>query len=220
MIAGVVAAGGAIGYVRAVRPWHLRWGATAEEATRRLPGDELVADPELDTTRATTIDAPIDEVWPWLAQTGQTRGGFYSYTWPENLVGCRMHNADRIVPEWQGTDAGDKVWLHPRVALPVREVVPGRAIVLGDTWTFVLEPIGEQTTRFLVRGRGHFRQPDLKLPALNFVYWRLIFEPAHFIMERKMMLGIKERAERAHRAPPVRSEPMAPAASAASTSAG
>jgi hypothetical protein len=193
---------GAIGGVAAlsaytflVRPWHLRWGATDEEVNMPLPGDEFVEEPKLNATHAITINAPAADVWPWLVQLGQRRGGFYSYTWLENLVGCEMHNANRIVPEWQDLKVGDEVWLHPKAPpLRVLAIEPGRAIVLEKCWSFILHPIDENTTRLIIRGRGEFN-PDLKNGLLNFLLWRGIFEPAHFIMERKMLLGIKQRAE-------------------------
>lgn len=84
-----------------------------------MPCDELVEHPKLNATHAITIDAPASAVWPWLVQMGQTRGGFYSYAWLENLVGCHMHNADQIHPEWQDLKVGDQVWLHPK-APPLR----------------------------------------------------------------------------------------------------
>lgn len=178
-----------------LRPRHLSWGATDAEVDQFLPGDELTINPPLNATHAITINAPIEDVWPWIAQIGQTRGGFYSYTWLENLVGCRVRNADQIRPEWQILQSGDKVWLHPKAPpLKVRLVDPGRSVVLGNTWAFVLRPIDQWTTRLIVRGRGEF-EPDLKNRFLNFLLWRVVFEPAHFIMERKMMLGIKKRAE-------------------------
>lgn len=182
-------------YAFLVRPWHLRWGATDEELNMALPGDDLVEDPKLSATHAITIHASAAEVWPWLLQIGQRRGGFYSYTWLENLVGCDMHNANRIVPEWQNLRVGDEVWLHPKAPpLRVLAIEPGRAIVLEKCWTFFLNAIDEDTTRLIIRGRGEFN-PDLKNGLLNFVLWRGIFEPAHFIMERKMLLGVKHRAE-------------------------
>lgn len=195
--AGVVAAGvAALGaYIFAIRPWHLRWGATREEVITKLPGDELVPDPKMNATHAITINAPASDVWSWLVQMGQNRGGFYSYTWLENAVGCHMRNADRVHPEWQELKVGDEVWLHPKAPpLRVLKVERGRVIVLEKCWTFVLRPLDEQTTRLIIRGRGDFN-PDFRNAVLNFVFWRVIFEPAHFIMERKMMLGIKERAE-------------------------
>jgi hypothetical protein len=179
-----------------VRPWHLRWGATDEEVAATLPGNENVARPDTDSTRAVTIHAPVRDVWPWLAQLGQHRGGFYSYASLENLVGCHMRNADHIVPEWQSIAPGDQVYLHPKLALKVLQVEPQRTIVLERDWSFHLRPIDERTTRLIVRSRGVYEMPDLRLPPFNFLYWRGVFEPGHFIMERKMMLGIKERAER------------------------
>jgi hypothetical protein len=184
-------------YAFVLRPRHLRWGATTEEVAKPLPGDELASGRALDCTHAVTIHAPADQVWPWLVQMGQGRGGFYSYAWLENLVGCRMENADRIHPEFQHLELGAPVYLHPQAPpLKVTQIEPGRSLVLGTSWAFVLEPIDARTTRLLVRGRGRFESPDLG-PVLNFLCWRLVFEPAHFIMERKMMLGIKARAERA-----------------------
>jgi len=185
----------ALAYAFLVRPWHLRWGATDEEVKMQLPGDELVENPELNATHAITIHAPASAIWPWLVLMGQTRGGFYSYTWLENLVGCDMRNADRINPEWQELKVGDEVWLHPKAPpLRVLAIEPGRSIVLEKCWTFVLRPLDEQTTRLIIRGRGNFN-PDFRSKLLNFLFWRVVFEPAHFIMERKMMRGIKERAE-------------------------
>ena len=182
-------------YALFVRPRHLRWGATEEELKMSLPGDELVEHPKLNATHAITINAPVEDVWPWLVQVGQTRGGFYSYTWLETLVGCAMHNADQLVTEWQDLKVGDEVWLHPKAPpLKALAIEPGRAIVLEKSWTFFLRPIDAHTARLIIRGRGEFN-PDLKNALLNFILWRGVFEPAHFIMERKMMLGIKDRAE-------------------------
>lgn len=183
-----------------IRPWHLRWGATDEEVNRHLVGDELAPSPKLKATHAITINAPASDVWPWLVQMGQTRGGFYSYTWLENLVGCRMHNADEIVPEWQELKVGDKVWLHPKAPpVEVAAIEPGRAIVLKGWGAFVLQAIDEKRTRLIIRSQGDYN-PDLKNPILNFLLWRVVFEPAHFIMERKMLLGIKARAQKSARA--------------------
>src|SRR5215207_3855373 len=100
-------------YAFVIRPWHLRWGATDEEINKALPGDELVPEPGIESTRAITVNAPVEEVWPWLAQIGQDQGGLYSYEWLENLAGCQMRNADRIHPEWQHRETGETVFLHP-----------------------------------------------------------------------------------------------------------
>jgi len=190
-------AGAAAAYVYAVRPWHIRWGATGEEVRERLPGDELVEHPNVEATHAITIAAPVEEVWPWLVQIGQDRGGFYSYAWLENLVGCQLRNADLIVPEFQQLKAGDTVRLHPQAPpLPVLICEPPKALVLGNnmdypgTWGFYLRKVDEGTTRLLIRGRG-----DWKPGWMSWLGAHLLFEPAHFIMERKMMLGIKSRAE-------------------------
>ena len=191
----VAGAGAVTAYVCGIRPWHLRWGATEEESSQPLIGDELAPNPKLRATHAITINAPVDDVWPWLVQMGQTRGGFYSYTWLENLVGCHMRNADEIVPEWQELKVGDSVWLHPKAPpVEVAALDPGRAIVLKGWGAFVLQPIDERTTRLIVRSQGDYN-PDLRNFVFNFLLWRIVFEPAHFIMERKMLLGIKERAE-------------------------
>jgi hypothetical protein len=192
----IAGAGAVAAYVWGVRPWHLRWGATDEEVGKRLAGDELVPVAKLKATHAVTINAAAHDVWPWLVQMGQTRGGFYSYTWLENLVGCHMHNADEIIPQWQELKVGDSVWLHPKAPpLKVAAIEPGSAIVLKGWGAFILEPIDEKTTRLIIRSQGNY-DPDLKNAVLNFLLWRVVFEPAHFIMERKMLLGIKERAEK------------------------
>ena len=110
-IATTAAALAAYRYV--VQPWHKTWGATEEEAQKPLPGDEFVPDPAYMTTRAITIEAPPEDVWPWLVQVGQDRGGFYSYEWLENIFGLDIHNADEIISEWQNLEVGDIVRLGP-----------------------------------------------------------------------------------------------------------
>jgi hypothetical protein len=107
--------GCAAAYFLVVRPWQLRWGATDEERGATLDGDDLIANPDLVATRAITVHALADQVWPWIAQLGQGRGGFYSYDALENLVGCDIHSADRVVPEWQDLKVGDQVKLSPEV---------------------------------------------------------------------------------------------------------
>jgi hypothetical protein len=197
-----------------LRPRHLRWGATEAEVRRALPGDELLPNPKFSATHAITIHAPVLEVWPWLAQIGQGQGGFYSYTWIENLLGCNIRNADRIHPEWQNLKAGDAILLHPKIPpVPAVIVERGRAIVLhGDTrqgrrsnlvkpgdylattWCFYLEPVDEHTTRLIERFRS-----DYNPTPMNTFFNRGVLEPGSFIMERKMLLGIRERAEGATR---------------------
>ena len=128
--AGAAVIGGAAAYLLVVRPWQLRWGATDEERGATLAGDDLIPNPDLVATRAITVHALADHVWPWIAQLGQGRGGFYSYDALENLVGCDIHSADRVVPEWQDIKVGDQVKLHPEVGLGVTVVEQGRALVL------------------------------------------------------------------------------------------
>lgn len=200
--------GAALGaYAFLIRPWHLRWGATEAEVQEPLPGDDVVPNPKHQATHAVTINAPVADVWPWLVQMGQNKGGFYSYSWLENMVGCDIHNAERIVPEWQSLRAGDVLWLHPRaLPLPVLLVEPGRAIVIGGiaeeqgedqsketragTWAFILKELNANTTRLLVRIRW-----DREAGLLDWIYNIGVLEPSHFVMERKMMLSIKQRAE-------------------------
>lgn len=192
----------------AARPWFMRWGATDEEKAREWPGDELSPEPASVATRAITIHASVETVWPWLAQIGQDRGGFYSYTWLENLVGARMRNADRILNAHQTREAGDTVWMAPKEryggkgCCRVARLDPGRAMVLvtpedyeriqrtglarEGTWALILEPVDAGTTRLIVRSRSGARAGLTRF---------LAFDPIHFVMERKMMLGIRDRAE-------------------------
>jgi len=198
----VMAGATAAGFLLA-RRWQLRWGATAQELAGPLPGDELIAPPDLAATRALTIHAPAERVWPWIAQLGQARGGFYSYDFLENLIGCNIHSAARVVAEWQDIKPGDKVRLHPEVALEVADVDPGRSLLLHGgvpagnapppfdfTWAFVLQPGPDGTTRLIVRERYAYTRP----------WARLIVEPVEavdFVMTQKMLRGIRSRAERA-----------------------
>src|SRR5512132_3497174 len=129
--AGAAVIGTAVaGYILLVRRWQLRWGATDEECDAALPGDDLIDNPDLLATRAITVPAAAEQVWPWIAQLGQGRGGFYSYDALENLIGCHIHSADQIVPEWQYINVGDQVKPHPEVGRVVALVEPGRALVL------------------------------------------------------------------------------------------
>jgi hypothetical protein len=199
-VGGVVAAGVAL-----LRARSLRWGATYEELNTALPGDELVPDADLTATRAVTVGASAGDVWPWIAQLGQGRGGFYSYDVLENLVGLDIHSADRIVPEWQGIDVGDEVKFHPEGGMTAAVVEPGRALVLRGgipgtppfdfAWAFVVRGQPDGSTRLVVRERYRY-----------FRWWApLLVEPVEFIsllMSRRMLRGIKERAERAAVATP------------------
>ena len=191
-----------------LRPWHMRWGSTERELRAALPGDDPAIDPAYQIQHAVTVRAPAAAVWPWLVQVGQDRGGFYSYAWLENLFGLHVRNADRINPEWQTLVPGDSVfatfpgWLgiQRRLGWRVARVEPNRLLHL-ETWgAFILDPVDSATTRLIVRTRGGAADglPSLVLAPVNV----LMFEPAHFIMERRMLLTLKARAEgsAAHRA--------------------
>lgn len=170
-------------------PWTRSWGATPEEITADLVGDELVPDRGITMTRGITIDAPPANVWPWLAQIGQDRAGFYSYTALENLAGCRMPRAQRVHPEWQRRSVGEVVPLHPLNGLAIARFDPPRAYVFQGGWGFVLAPFGPDRTRLIARSRV----PRGWIAAA----YALLFELSHFVMERRMLLGIKEQVERA-----------------------
>jgi hypothetical protein len=204
-VIGVTAVGSVAAYILLARRRLLRWGATDEEFDESLPGDELVANADLTSTRAITIRASADQVWPWIAQLGQGRGGFYSYDFLENLIGADIHSADRIVPELQDIEVGDEVLLGPEFGYDVALLERGRSLVLrggfpleniappyDSTWAFVLRPEPDETTRLLVRERYAYKRP-----------WApLIIEPTaalSYVMSQKMLRGIKDRAERALR---------------------
>lgn len=185
-----------LAYLFLVQPWFMRWGATDAEITRALPGDRFIPAQTVVSTRAITIHAPVTQVWAWLVQLGQERGGFYSYDWLENLFAARMHNADQIVPAWQQPQVGDLVAYMadppPMSVTTITLIEPPQVLVLKGGWAFYLQPIDEQTTRFIVRYASFPVQDNL---AAQLFYYP-VFEPAHFVMEAGLMLGIKARAER------------------------
>lgn len=185
-----------------IRPRMMNWGATSEETSQALPGDDLLSDPDGESTMAISIDAPPEDIWPWLLQLGQERGGFYSYTWAENLLGFDIHNADEIIPEYQDLAVGDTVRLaradrYPETKLEVASITPERSLVLQSpdqppwwVWAFVLDPIDATETRLIVRAR--IRLPEN--PAVSLAS-QLILDPVTFMMTRGMLLGIKSRVE-------------------------
>ena len=197
----------------AARWWFMRWGAELTEVNQVLPGDELIDNPTMVTTRAITINARPEAIWPWLVQMGQDRGGLYSYDWLESLFGLHFHNADHIVAEWQHLTIGDQIRAAPEKAGPEAgftvvaldaprsivtvvgdptRVVPAAAagsLADGATWTFVLHPIDENRTRLIVRLRARLAMPKVR----EWIVSRLL-EPIHFVMERKQLLGIRKRA--------------------------
>ena len=192
-----------LGYWFLLRPWHSRWGATDEELAIRLPGDEVVPEPDMVSTRAVTVAAPAVTVYAWLAQLGQGRGGMYSYEWLENLIGCNIHNVYRIVPELQQLTVGQVIAMGPE-GYPFYRVLsfePDKALVLqpgnpvtkepGEgTWVFVLVERPDGTTRLISRQRAR-----VGAGLGEFIIWRVITEPVDFIMEQKMMRTIRDLAE-------------------------
>jgi hypothetical protein len=173
----------------------LNWGATADEASRRLPGDDLLPDADIVATRAIRIDAPPSAVWPWIVQMGPGRAGAYTYDWIENLFGLNMHSADRIHPEWQQLAVGDVLRSADRPGMRVEVLDPERVLTTrseaGDwVWIFALTPDGGGT-RLISRNRI-----SMQGAAAGQQLGMLVMEPGSLIMERKMLLGIKQRAER------------------------
>jgi hypothetical protein len=204
-VRGLAVTGAALAtYALVARPWYRRWGATGDDARRPLPGDDLAGGSSVGSTRAVTIEAAPEDVWPWLVQIGYERGGFYSYDWLENLFvalfgGTRgYHSANTILPEHQQLAIGDYVPAAPADLMDGRVVdvtrwkvlalEPNRLLVLEGWGAFVLERLGDCATRLIVRSRG----PGAWGRLSHYLFW----EPAHFVMERRMLLGIKARAER------------------------
>lgn len=196
----------ALAYHLGLRRWQLRWGATDEEATRDLPGDDLLRHPELEATRAVTIRAGPADVWPWIVQMGYGRAGFYAYDVVDN---GGVPSADRIVAELQDLGVGDVMPTSPRGdGFVVQAIDPPRSLVLwvpesdllGATGqvssVIVLDEVAPATTRLVCRLRATWGS------NLASRLYALVFEPGDFVMMRKMLLGLKERAERAAGAAP------------------
>ncbi len=190
-------------YAVVLYPWMMDWGSTRAERRMPLPGDEFIARPATQFTRAITIHAPAPVVWQWLVQVGQDRAGFYSYDWLENLTGADIHNGDAVRSEWQQRAVDDPVYMAPPEILGVAPgettilrvvgVEPGRSLILAkrpapyaNTWATVLLAVGRDTTRLLVRERSA-AEPSLLTKAF--------YDPAHFVMQNHLMRGVKARAE-------------------------
>lgn len=215
MVGAAIATGAALAaYLLYVRPRHIRWGATDEEVECPMPGDEVVEHPNFVATRAVTIEAAPEEVWPWLVQIGSGRAGFYSYDWIDNAV---RPSAREIVPEYQDLKEGDTILDGPpgSAFFTVRLMEPNRAFVLySDThlrllvprsirdnprygiygefsWAFVLEEQGETSTRLIVRTRANWGPPLYRALTMPFVV-----VGGEFFTTRKMLYGIKRRVER------------------------
>ena len=189
--------GAALVYLFCGRRACLTWGSTVEEAGRSMPGDELLPKPDVLATRSVTVNAPAAAVWPWLMQMGSGRGGVYTYDWIENLFGLDMHSINEIRPEFQDRKVGDAERLGKSgPVMRVNVLDPEKSMVLASddgtwVWAFGLYPNGEGRTRLVSRNR--IAAPGAALPRRAFQ--TLVMEPGSLIMERKMLLGIKERSE-------------------------
>ncbi len=181
-----------------LRHWHVRWGATDEEVAAPMPGDSTVPKPSFAATRAITIDAPPETVWPWIVQVGFGRAGFYSYDLFDN---AGRPSAEEILPEHQEAKVGDRVPMSRKVSdttsFRIAAVGPGRSLLWekpGSTWAWTLTPAaGGRATRLVTRLKATYAwrsSPGLTVLTL------ILLEHGDFPMMRKMLLGIKARAER------------------------
>lgn len=162
-----------------------------------MAGDSLLADPTYSGTMAVSVDAPPEDIWPWLVQIGYQRGGLYSYDWLDRLFGyLDRPSATRILPEFQHLAVGDEIPLGQGPNWPVAVVEPLRALVLDMrnmggfdwVWQFGLYTVDGNRTRLVSRSRVRTQTVSARL--LTYA-----IEPAGFLMTRRMLLGIKERAE-------------------------
>ena len=180
-------------YVRFIRPWHLTWGATDLEVSRGMPGDGIVTDPTFDATRAVTIDATPQEIWPWIVQMGFGRAGWYSYDWIDNLG---RPSARTILPEHQRIEIGDMIPIDPaeRRGFWVKGFVHGQWILWGDragnvTWCWGLYPIDDGSTRLVTRVKVKY---DWMRPS---IFFNIVFDVGDIVMMRRCLHGIRDRAE-------------------------
>jgi len=173
------------------RPWALTWGSTNEEIAHTMPGDEFLENPTFNATRAVSIEANPDEIWPWIVQIGYRRAGFYSYDFLDN---DGIPSAERILPEYQALEVGDLIPLSKTASVRVAELDPPRSMVLvfevagawaNATWVWVLSPEGASKTRLITRLRAN----------PTGIRSRVFLDLGEIIMMRKCMVGIKRRAE-------------------------
>lgn len=200
-------------YHLGLRHWCMRWGTTDAELRATMPGDDLLPDAPPGATHAITIHATADKVWPWLMQIGQDRSGFYSYTFLENAFGCDMPKVERLVQEWKPRTVGDTVWfcdpkrfdgqgkmipaiVDPNHALALVMPSDWKNLRAGGhahdgLWSFTLIPAPNGETRLIARARGATPQ-SLSARMMGRLFW----EPAHFVMEQKMLRTIRGLSER------------------------
>ena len=180
-----------------IRRWMSRWGAMPSDLTRVMTGDALLANPTYSGTMAVTVDAAPEHIWPWLVQIGYRRGGLYSYDWLDRLFGyLDRPSATRILPEFQHLAVGDRIPIGQGPSWPVAAIEPNRALVLDMrnmggfdwVWQFGLYPVDEQRTQLVSRSCVRARSAWARLATY-------VIEPAGFLMTRRMLLGLKQRAE-------------------------
>jgi hypothetical protein len=202
--AGAAAGAGLLAaYLALVRPWTLRWGATDEEVARPLPGDRLMARPGFKATRAITIAARQEHVWPWLVQLGSGRAGWYAV---DRIDNAGIPSARTIRPDLQGLQVGDRIPMitGQDVGPVVKELEPNRRMLWWDghgefTWEWLVEPIDDRTTRLLTRVQESY--PPLWSRRMLYA---IVASTGDIVMARKQLRGIKARAERlAHTSPDV-----------------
>lgn len=202
LLAGALIGFAAAAYPALGRDRCLNWGARPEETDREMPGDKLLPDAPVVSTRAIGIDAPASAIWPWLVQMGPGRGGAYTYDWIENLFGLNMHSADEILPELQNLAVGDELPLGKKLRMRIEILEPHHAMVMRSddgawVWEFGLYPEaptapGGSTTRLVSRNRIQDPRTGWWASAMSLY----LMEPGSLVMERKMLIGIKQRAER------------------------
>ena len=181
-----------------IRRWYRRWGATAADLTRKIPGDAGIVDPTYSTTLAVTVDARPEHIWPWLMQMGYQRGGLYSYDWLDRLFGfLDRPSANCILPQFQRLEVGDEIPIGRGGGFPVKAMEANRSLVLGGesdgqfawVWQFGLYPIEKDRTRLVSRNSARVQKT-----VSSWLFMRVL-EPAAFIMTRRMLIGLKDRAE-------------------------
>jgi hypothetical protein len=175
------------------RQWHTGWGATAAERAGVMAGDSLIVRPHFVATRAITIDAPTEAVWPWIIQMGYGRAGWYSYDLLDNRG---RRSTQGIEARWQQLRIGDRVRMSARAddhtAFRVRALVPYQLLVWAKpdaTWSWRLEAAGSGTTRLVTRVRARYEGAAALLGAP-------LMEIGDYPMMRRCLLGIKTGAER------------------------
>ena len=191
IVVGLLIAAGVIGtYLVVVGPWQRRWGATVREVHRAMPGDALLRPDAPFTTRAITIDAPPEDVFPWLLQIGYGRGGWYSYDWIDN---DGKPSVDRIAPALQQLAVGDRIEFFSGMGPVVNEIVPNHHIVSSgeaDSWCLLIQPTFDGRTRLLSRWRQDWPK------SVGTYLWIALSDPGAFLMEQKMLRRIRDLAER------------------------